>query len=107
MHAGHLLCSIVLYREYTAFLPFHLNAPIGPLDAPKIPKHKVPPTEHYWRDQASECFGAARSLVDLLHTCQEANILVETPLAAFATWQAVLCGKFDPRELNICRTETA
>lgn len=106
MHAGHLLCSITLYREYMAFLPFSLHEPIGPLDAPKIPKQKVPPNENYWRNQASNCFGAARSLVDLLHTCQEANLLVETPLAGFATWQAVHCGEFEPGERKICMTET-
>lgn len=101
MHSVHLLCSIALYREYMAFLPFDLDKPVGPVDEPTLPPEKFPLEDPlYWENQARDCFKAARSLIDLLHACQMKNVLVETPLSGYATWQAVTCGKFQDVEVS-------
>jgi len=92
MDICHLLCRVALYREYMAFLPFNVDKPIGPLDEPTFPASKFPPPPNYWENQARDCFKAARSLIDLLQACEQANVLVETPLSGFATWQVVICG---------------
>ena len=106
IHAVHSLCTISLYREYMAFLPWNVTTPIGPLDEPRI-KTEVPADDpDYWVNQARRCFGAARSFADLLRACQSANALVDTPIAGFASYIVAWCGtltRFLFRlGLNIC-----
>jgi hypothetical protein len=91
IHAMHTLCTIALYREYMAFSPFSVDVPKGPLDEPRITA--IPPVENYWVHQASQCFGAAREFADLLRACHQANALVDTPIAGFATYIVAWSGR--------------
>jgi len=96
IHAVHSLCTIALYREYMAFLPFTVDEPKGPLDEPKIKETK--PEEElraYWIHQARTCFGAAKDLADLLHACQLAKAAVDAPFAGFAVYTVAWCGEMD------------
>jgi len=92
MHTVHLLCSIMLHREYVPFIPLRCSKPQGPLDSPLFPpdQYEIPPG--FWDDSARECFKAARDLIDLLRTCQEYEVLVETPIVGFATYTVAFCG---------------
>lgn len=94
MHSLHSLCSIMLHREYVPFIPLRCSKPQGPLDPPLFPpdQYEIPPG--FWEDSARECFKAARDLIDLLRTCQEWDVLVETPIVGFATYTAAFVGKF-------------
>ena len=95
LHAIFTLCSIALHREYMPFLPFECKKPSGPTDAPTF-EGIVPPTnkggEDYWDIRAQECFKAAKEFHDLLHTCQEGGVLVETPVTVFAVYHVLVCG---------------
>ncbi|ORY15610.1 fungal-specific transcription factor domain-domain-containing protein [Clohesyomyces aquaticus] len=94
MHTIHLLCSIMLHREYVPFIPLRCSKPQGPLDPPVFPpeEYQIPPG--FWESSARECFKAARDLIDLLRTCQEWQVLVETPLVGFATYTVAFVGVY-------------
>ncbi|KAF2023824.1 hypothetical protein EK21DRAFT_94590 [Setomelanomma holmii] len=101
IHALHTLCTMALYREYMAFLPFNVKRPQGPLDEPRIDEKKFPlPYPDYWVNQARKCFGDARNFADLLKACRAANALAESPFTGFTcyivSWCALYC-HFFPR----------
>lgn len=93
LHATIMLCKMLLHREYLPFVPLRCSKPSGPLDPPLFPddKYAVPPG--FWEHSASECFKSARDLMDLLRTCQEWGVLVETPIVGFAIYVAACVGK--------------
>jgi hypothetical protein len=84
----------MLHREYVPFIPLRCKKPEGPLDPPLFPpaKYDVPPG--YWEDSARQCFKAARDLVDLARTCQEWNVLVQTPIVGFAIYTVAFVGVY-------------
>ncbi|KAF2204838.1 hypothetical protein GQ43DRAFT_108989 [Delitschia confertaspora ATCC 74209] len=94
IHVVHLLCIIFLHREYVPFIPIRCSKPQGPLDPPLFPpdEYHIPPG--FWDDSARELFKAARDLVDLVRTCQEWQVLVETPIVGFAIYTAAFCGVY-------------
>ncbi|KAF2460968.1 fungal-specific transcription factor domain-containing protein [Lineolata rhizophorae] len=95
MHTTLCLCSIMLHREYVPFIPLRCrNGPSGPLDPPLFPPEEYQIPEGFWEQSAKECFKPARDLVDLLRTCQDWNVLVETPLVGFATYTAAFVGVY-------------
>lgn len=79
MHVVYFLSVIVLHRAYIPFLPLRCSEPVGPLDEPTFPRDKYTLPEGFWRDSAKELFRAARLMMDLVATCQERGVLVETP----------------------------
>ncbi|KAK2766791.1 hypothetical protein FQN54_006105 [Arachnomyces sp. PD_36] len=94
MHAVYFLSVIVLHKAYIPFLPLRCNGPEGPRDEPSFSpdKYKVP--EDFWRENAREIFRAARQMMDLIKTCQERDVLVESPLMGFAIYNAALVGVY-------------
>ncbi|KAF2266784.1 hypothetical protein CC78DRAFT_107252 [Lojkania enalia] len=95
INVARLLCSVMLHREYLPFIPVSVDKPQGPLDEPTFHADERTPHEnaHYWEDSARKCFRAARDIVDLLEACTKANVLPETPLVAFGSWQTAFVGK--------------
>lgn len=94
MHAVYFLSVIVLHRAYLPFLPLRCSEPIGPLDDPKFPREMYPVADSFWRDSTKELFRAARQMMDLVLTCQERGVLVETPLVGFAIYNAAFMGVY-------------
>lgn len=94
MHTVHLLCSIMLHREYVPFIPLRCSKPQGPLDPPLFSpdEYQIPPG--FWDESARECFKAAGDLIDLLRTCEEWQVLVETPIVGFATYTVAFVGVY-------------
>lgn len=92
MHVVYFLSVIVLHRAYIPFLPLRCSEPVGPLDEPTFPRDKYAFPDGFWRDSAKELFRAARQMMDLVITCQERGVLVETPLVGFAIYNAVFIG---------------
>lgn len=94
IHAMYMMCTVWLYREYMAMMPWKLTFPQGPLDEPLITEK--PPHPNYWIDQAKACFGACKDFADLLHSVHSSssnNRLVETPTVAFATFTVAWSSK--------------
>jgi hypothetical protein len=93
-HTVYSLCQIALHREYVPFLPIRCEKPQGPLDPPLFPsdKYDVPPD--FWEDSARDCFKAARDIMDLVRSCQEWNVLVETPIIGFAIYTVSFTGVY-------------
>lgn len=48
----------------------------------------------FWDDSARECFSAARDIMDLVRTCQEWGVLVETPIVGFAIYTVAFVGVY-------------
>lgn len=92
MHVVYFLSTIVLHRSYIPFLPLRCNEPVGPLDEPTFPRDKYSQPDGFWRESARELFRAARQMMDLIITCQEREVLVETPLVGFAIYNAAFIG---------------
>jgi hypothetical protein len=94
VHTVYLLCQIMLHREYVPFIPLRCKKPEGPLDPPLFPTTKYDVPTGYWEDSAQQCFKAARDLVDLVRTCQEWNVLVESPIVGFAIYTVAFVGVY-------------
>jgi hypothetical protein len=94
MHIIYFLSVIVLHRAYIPFLPLRQTEPQGPLDEPSFPPDKYHVPESFWRDSARELFKAARQMMELVRTCQERSVLMETPLVGFAIYNAALIGVY-------------
>ncbi|KAJ9219217.1 putative C6 transcription factor [Paecilomyces variotii] len=94
MHVVYFLSVIVLHRAYMPFLPIRCGEPLGPLDEPTLPVDKYHPPDGFWRESARELFKAARQMMDLVVTCQERGVLVETPLVGFAIYNAAFIGVY-------------
>lgn len=94
MHAVYFLSVIVLHRAYIPFLPMRCTEPVGPLDEPTFPLDKHHTPEGFWRDSTRELFKAARQMMDLVVTCHERGVLVETPLVGFAIYNAAFVGVY-------------
>lgn len=86
---------MLLYREFLPFIPFRHGKPQGPLDGTarsSITDPTAPPG--FWEEGARECFGAARDIIDLIRTCQEWGVAVETPIVGFATYNVAFLGVY-------------
>lgn len=94
IHAVYLLCQIALHREYIPFVPIRCDKPQGPLDPPLFTSDKYDVPLGFWEDSARECFKSARAIVDLFRTCQEWNVLVETPIIGFAIYTVSFMGVY-------------
>lgn len=94
VHTVYLLCQIMLHREYVPFIPLRCKKPEGPLDPPLFPPMKYDVPHGYWEDSAQQCFKAARDLVDLVRTCQEWDVLVESPIVGFAIYTVAFVGVY-------------
>lgn len=92
VHTVYSLCQIILHREYIPFIPLRCSKPEGPLDPPLLSplEYGVPPG--FWEQSASECFSAARDIINLVRSCQEWSALVETPIIGFALYTVAFVG---------------
>jgi hypothetical protein len=89
--ALHLLCLIVLHREYIPFVALNCReGPIGPLDGFRFPDSKE--RREYWVQSSQKCFEAARDLAYLFCELDKADSLVETPLSMFTAHNVAVCG---------------
>ena len=84
----------MLHREYVPFIPIRCSKPEGPLDPPTFPVDKYHVPDGFWEDSAHECFKAAREIMDLVTSCQEWNVLVETPIVGFAIYNVAFNGVY-------------
>lgn len=94
VHTVHLLCQILLHREYLPLVAMQCSKPEGPLDEPLFPPDKFDVPPNFWEDSAKECFGAARRVMDLLSTCQEWSASVETPIVGFTFYVVAFVGVY-------------
>ncbi|KAM5476100.1 hypothetical protein MauCBS54593_000783 [Microsporum audouinii] len=92
MHIIYFLSVIVLHRAYLPFLPLRPMDPQGPLDEPSYPPERYSVPDGFWKDSARELFRAARQMVELVRTCHERGVLMETPLVGFAIYNAAFMG---------------
>ncbi|KAG9240158.1 fungal-specific transcription factor-like protein [Calycina marina] len=90
LHTMYLLCMIMLHREYIPSLPFRCKKPQGPLDEPTFPL--TTEAEGFWEDSAESMCRAARDIVVITRTCQDNNVLPESPMISFAIFQAAFVG---------------
>lgn len=88
MHTMHLMCLIMLHREYLPFVPLRISKPSGPLDEPKFPPNEYDTPENFWEESAELIFKAARDIIKLVKTCKEEDALPRTPQVLFALYQA-------------------
>lgn len=93
VHITVSLCQILLYREFIPFIPFRHGKPQGPLDGASRHSSTLAP-QGFWESSGQECFGAARNIIDLLRTCQEWGVAVETPIVGFAIYNVSLLGVY-------------
>lgn len=93
LHATILLCNMFLHREFIPFIPLRATKPEGPLDPPLFPKESYGVPADFWHNSARQLFKSARDLMDLVRTCQEWGVLVETPIVGFAIYVAAFIGK--------------
>ncbi|EZF74581.1 hypothetical protein H105_03714 [Trichophyton soudanense CBS 452.61] len=94
MHIIYFLSVIVLHRAYLPFLPLRPMDPQGPLDEPSYPPERYSVPDSFWKDSARELFRAARQMVELVRTCHERGVLMETPLVGFAIYNATFMGVY-------------
>ncbi|EDN03075.1 predicted protein [Histoplasma mississippiense (nom. inval.)] len=94
IHILYFLSVIILHRAYLPFLPLRYPDPQGPLDEPCYPFDKYLAPEAFWRESARELFNAARQMTELVKTCQERGVLMETPVVGFAIYNAALVGVY-------------
>ncbi|KKZ60117.1 hypothetical protein EMCG_05142 [[Emmonsia] crescens] len=92
IHIIYFLSVIVLHRAYLPFLPLQCPDPQGPLDEPCFPPDKYLVPEGFWRESARELFKATRQMTELVKTCQDRGVLMETPLVGFAIYNAAFIG---------------
>ncbi|EFR00190.1 hypothetical protein MGYG_03194 [Nannizzia gypsea CBS 118893] len=94
MHIIYFLSVIVLHRAYLPFLPLRPMDPQGPLDEPSYPPERYSVPDGFWKHSARELFRAARQMVELVRTCHERGVLMETPLVGFAIYNAAFMGVY-------------
>ncbi|KAH8596012.1 fungal-specific transcription factor domain-containing protein [Bisporella sp. PMI_857] len=94
MHTLYSLCLIMLHREYIPFIPLRCEKPCGPLDEPTFPKTKYAIPEGFWEESAEEMCKAAKDIVEIVRTCQDNNVLPESPQIGFAIYQAAFVGVY-------------
>lgn len=94
LHATLILCNMMLHREPLPFVALRCSKPVGPLDPPTFPpeQYSVPP--NFWADSAAQLMKSARDLMDLVRTCQQWGVLVETPIVGFAIYTAAFVGVY-------------
>ncbi|WEW57745.1 hypothetical protein PRK78_003212 [Emydomyces testavorans] len=94
MHIIYFLSVIVLHRGYIQFLPLRAVDPQGPLDEPSFPAEKFHAPEGFWKDISREVFRASRHMIELVKTCHDRDVLMETPLVGFAIYNAAFMGVY-------------
>lgn len=94
LHTVYNLCQIMLHREYVPFIPLRSKKPEGPLDPPLFPPDKYDVPTGFWEDSARQCFKAARDIMDLVRTCDDCRVLVETPIVGFAIYTVAFVGVY-------------
>ncbi|OJD12459.1 hypothetical protein AJ78_06955 [Emergomyces pasteurianus Ep9510] len=92
IHIIYFLSVIILHRAYLPFLPLRCPDPQGPIDEPYFPPDKYLVPEGFWRESARELFKAARQMTELVKTCQDRGVLMETPIVGFAIYNAAFIG---------------
>lgn len=88
LHTLYSLCLIVLHREYIPFIPIRCTKPVGPLDEPTFPEDKYQIPSGFWEDSAESIMKASADIIYIVNTCQESDVLPESPQIGFAVWQA-------------------
>ena len=94
MHTLYCLCLIMLHREYIPFIPLRCKRPQGPLDEPTFSPNNYSIPEGFWEESAEIMAQAARDIVVIARTCQDNNVLPESPLIGFAIYQAAFVGVY-------------
>ncbi|KIV98897.1 uncharacterized protein PV09_09343 [Verruconis gallopava] len=94
MHSVLLLGRMILHRDYIPFIPLRCSRPEGPLDPPMFPPEQYRVPHGFWEYSAAELFSSARSLIDLIQTCHEWNVLPQTPMIGFSVYFAALVGVY-------------
>ncbi|PVH91522.1 hypothetical protein DM02DRAFT_663915 [Periconia macrospinosa] len=87
LHSVLANCDISLHREYLPFAPFGRDSLNGPMDEPLI--RNTPDDPEFWDKSAQRCFKAARNIIELMWSCNQSQVLVESPLAAFAIYSSL------------------
>lgn len=95
VHITASLCHMLLYREFLPFIPFRHGRPQGPLDGSSGSSvNNASNPLGFWEESARECFGAARDTIDLVRTCHEWGVAVETPIIGFAVYNVATLGVY-------------
>lgn len=94
VHTTFSLCQVLLHRELLPFIPFRHGKPQGPLDGVRTPLMESGAPSGFWETSARECFGSARDIIDIVRTCQEWGVAVETPIIGFSIYNVALLGVY-------------
>ena len=94
MHVTYFLCLILLHREYVPFIPLRLSKPEGPLDPPIFSPDEYEIPSGWWDESARICFKSARNIMEIARTCQDWDVLVETPMIGFAIYTVSFVGVY-------------
>jgi len=78
-------------QEYLPFLPWEIE-PCGPIDGPFTDDFRSPKPSSFWKDSAEKCFKSTKEFLDLLVTCHERGMLVETPFTGFVLFTVGFTG---------------
>lgn len=90
MHIARLLCQMALHWEFLPFLPLRYTQAAGSQRL-RSPRHQsTEPPAGFWKSSARECFGAARSILDLATDAREAGCLTMSGFALYG----IFCAKF-------------
>ena len=90
LHFSTLTCSILLERHNLPLCPLRVDR-LGDRSITKAWSHShsqerlIPPS---WHSALATCCESSRKIIDLAQTCQEWNVLVETPCVTFALYLA-------------------
>jgi hypothetical protein len=96
LHALHLVCVILLHREYIPFDAYGCidTGPRGPLDEPQFTVEQYGDRKGYWDDSATKLCMATRDFIELFKTCREWDHEVESPVLSFVAYQFAVCCEF-------------
>lgn len=94
VHTTFSLCQVLLHRELLPFIPFRHGKPQGPLDGARNLSMESGAPSGFWETSARECFGSARDIIDIVRTCQEWGVAVETPVIGFSIYNVALLGVY-------------
>ncbi|KAK2747558.1 hypothetical protein FQN57_002051 [Myotisia sp. PD_48] len=94
MHIVYFLSVIVLHRPDLPFLPLRTMDINGPVEDPSLPPETHQATAKFWKEGAQELFRASRQMTELIRTCHDRGVLMETPIVGFALYNAVLMGNY-------------
>ena len=95
MHVIACSCQLLLERSNLPICPLRFDRLSDryeqvPRDGSWRPKEEQP--SHTWLSSMDNCMKISRSIVELAQTCQEWNVLVETPIVAFSLYLSSFMG---------------